>query len=63
MPSQKHFQFDAQDPTQIDVMFHLAQALVQDSWGVTLVANQDKAAMSTNAPSNIINFHAMQHAV
>lgn len=63
MPQQKHLQFDQENPTEIEILFSLGQALVQDGWGVTIVANPQGAMLKTNAPSNILEFYASQHLV
>lgn len=57
MPQQKMYNADPTNPTEISVLFRLAEALVLDGWGATVRANPQSARMVTNAPQSIIDFH------
>lgn len=57
MPQQKFYQCDPGNPTEIQVLFRIAEALVMDGWGATVAASPQRAVMTTNAPQNMIDFH------
>lgn len=57
MPQQKQFQADPTNPTEVEGLFGLGQALVLDGWGATVMANPQVAVLTTNAPMNIVQFH------
>lgn len=63
MPQQKTIQCDPTNPTELAMLFALGNALVQDGWGATVVANERYARLMTNAPSNILNFHLQTQSV
>ena len=63
MPNQKTFQFDQDNPTEIEAVFALGKDLREDGWGVTIVANEKMGRLMTNAPSNILDFHAQKQSV
>lgn len=62
MPMQKLIKANPADSKQISMLFHLGQALADDGWGVTVVANADTAQLTTNAPSKILDFHTTVQA-
>jgi hypothetical protein len=62
MPQQKMFQADPTNPDEVGFLFDMARNLVLDGWGATVRANESVAAMTTNAPTNIINVYFRQQA-
>lgn len=63
MPAQKTIQCDPDNPTELESLFALGNNLLQDGWGVTVVANERFARLRTNAPMAIINFHVNKQPV
>lgn len=58
MPSQKTIRAQHDNPDDIRFIYRLAEALVLDGWGATVVGNTLSLTMTTNAPAAIVDQHA-----
>jgi hypothetical protein len=63
MPSQKMFQANPQNPSEIEALFGLAIDLAMEGWGTTTKVNAQVAVLTTDAPMKVILAFSAKAAV